>query len=174
MCLECDGFSHEEVMRGLDLKIRTYGWALVQVEDGSSSFAYTIGLVENYGHPKLIAVDVKPELQHALIKPLVDGIIERGRPPAGLLALGGLRCVEVHADNLVSEFFGSWANRYGHLPRPGQALQVVLPDEVYCECHAHAVRRLDLPGPLTAAPTHRPNRAERRRHGRNGPGGRAA
>ena len=161
-------------MRGLDLKIRTYGWALVQVEEGSSSFAYTIGLVENYGHPELIAVDVDPLFQHALIKPLVDGIVARGRLPNDLLTLGGLRCVEVHADHLVSEFFGGWANRYGHLPRPGQALQVLLPHEAYCDCHANAVRRLDLPGPLPAAPKYQPNRAERRRRNHRGPGGRAA
>lgn len=174
MCLECDGFSHEEVMRGLDLKIRTYGWALVQVDEGSSSFAYTNGLVESYGHPELIVVDIDPVYQHALIKPLVDGIAASGRLPANLLAARGLRCVEVHADHLVSELFGQWANRYGHLPRPGQALQVVLPPEAYCECHAHAVRQLDRPGALPPVVMQRPNRAERRRRGHRGPGGRAA
>jgi hypothetical protein len=103
-----------------------------------------------------------------LIKPLVDGIVARGRLPIDLLTLSGLRCVEVHADHLVSEFFGGWANRYGHLPRPGQALQVLLPHEAYCDCHANAVRRLDLPGPLPAAPKYQPNRAERRRRNHRG------
>ncbi|HNJ96772.1 MAG TPA: DUF4262 domain-containing protein [Ilumatobacteraceae bacterium] len=174
MCLECDGFSHEQVMRGLDLKIRTYGWALTQVDEGPSAFSYTIGLVESYGHPELIALDFDAKHHHPLISWLVDDIVEHGRITEARLALGGLRCVEVHPDHLVSDFFGGWANRYGHLPRPGQAMQVLLPDEAYCECHAHAVRRLDRPGPLPPALGHRANRAQRRAAGRRGPGGRAA
>ena len=79
MCLECDGFSHEQVMRGLDLKIRTYGWALTQVDEGPSAFSYTIGLVESYGHPELIALDFDAKHHHPLISWLVDDIVEHGR-----------------------------------------------------------------------------------------------
>ena len=78
MCLQCDGYSHEEAMRALDLMIRTYGWALQQVNDVSTSWCYTVGLVENYQHPELVLMDVDPDVQGSLMTQLVEGITTCG------------------------------------------------------------------------------------------------
>ena len=51
MCLQCDGYSHEQSMLELDLLIQVHGWALVQVEGDVTSWSYTVGLTENYGIP---------------------------------------------------------------------------------------------------------------------------
>lgn len=171
MCLECDGYSHEEAMQALDLQIRVHGWALVQVVDESTAWCYTIGLAENYGHPELVLFDVSTEIQHQLMTHLVDLVTSQGELPAARLAALGLRCGEVHEDHLSGDLFGMWANRYGALPRPGDMVHVRLPPEAYCACHGSAARRLDLSGPLPSPPAAHTqlNRAERRRRGRRGP-----
>ncbi|MFM2077071.1 MAG: hypothetical protein RJA49_961, partial [Actinomycetota bacterium] len=152
MCLECDGYSHEAAMQDLDLRIRVNGWTLIQVEDGHTSFCYTVGLVENYDHPELVMMDLAVELQPRYIAPLVHGITTRGRLPNQLLRAMGAQCLEVHDDHLRGDLFGRWFSRYGRCPQPGEVLQVLLPDEAYCECHGPSVRRLDGPGPTPRAP----------------------
>ncbi|HQY85205.1 MAG TPA: DUF4262 domain-containing protein [Ilumatobacteraceae bacterium] len=167
MCLQCDGYSHESAMQALSLTISIHGWAVVQVGDDDSAFSYTIGLVERFGHPELIVVDVDRRYQHRLINELAQGIAASGRPALDRPSTRGVRCVEVHANHLHADYFGAWASRYGTLPQPGQVLQVLLPNSAYCECHAPAVRRLDRPDPTPAAPAPL-NRAERRRRARPG------
>lgn len=161
MCLQCDGYSYETVMQAFDLKVKIYGWAVVQVEDGDRSFSYTMGLVENFGHPELIVLDFEIDQQLGLLNEVAKGIAANGKPALDQPSTRGVRCVEVHRNHLHGDYFGTWANRYGALPRPGQVLQVVLPDGAYCECHQHTVRRLDQPD---STPFAQPfmNRAQRR------------
>ncbi len=161
MCLQCDGYSHETVMQAFDLKVKIYGWAVVQVSDDDLAFSYTIGLVENFGHPELIVLDVDRDIQHGLLNEIAKGIADNGRSALDQPSTQGVRCVEVHKNHLHGDYFGMWANRYGALPRPGQVLQVLLPESAYCECHAHSVRRLDRP---ESTPPVQPtlNRAQRR------------
>lgn len=162
MCLECDGYSHEAAMQALDLQIQIHGWAVLQVGDDEHTFSYTVGLVENFGHPELIVVDFEPRYQQGLLNQLAQGIAATGRLVLDQPATKGVRCVEVHRNHLHGDYFGKWADRYGGLPRPGQVLQVRLPDSAYCECHARAVRRLDRPD-ATPFVLPRLNRAQRRR-----------
>ena len=165
MCLECDGYSHEEAMQVLDLQITIYGWALMQVEGDGEAFCYTIGLLEHYGHPELTLLDVDTPYQREHIDCLVEGIVAQGELPATLMHSRGMECVEVHAHHLSGDLFGTWASRYGRFPRPGEMLQVLPGPGTFCECHTPAMRRLDRPGPLR--PVWRaPNRAERRRRDR--------
>jgi hypothetical protein len=167
MCLECDGYSHEEVMQALDLRIRVHGWALVQVADAGTAWCYTVGLAENHGHPELVLFDISTDIQHQLMTHLVGVISAHGELPEARLTELGLSCGDVHEDHLRGDLFGTWANRYGEFPRPGDMIQIHLPAEAYCTCHATSVRRLDQPGPLP--PLHAPpNRAERRRRGHRG------
>lgn len=167
MCIECDGYSHEEVMQVLDLQIKIHGWAVVQVGDDDNVFSYTIGLVENFGHPELIVVDVDRRYQQGLINELAEGIAANGRPALDRPSTRGVRCVGVHPNHLHADYFGTWVSRYGELPQPGQVLQVLLPARFYCTCHASAVRRLDRADPTPpVGPT--PNRAQRRRRPRPG------
>lgn len=163
MCLQCDGCSHEEAMRALDLQVKVHGWSVVQVGDEHAAFSYTVGLVENFGHPDLIVLDVDRAYQYALINEIAKGIATTGRPALDRPLTEGVRCREVHTNHLTSEYFAMWATRYGGLPRPGQMMQVVLPDRAFCACHKHAVRRLDRP---YSTPTVQLNRAQRRSRGR--------
>jgi hypothetical protein len=165
MCLECDGYSHEEAMQALDLRIRVNGWALVQVKGDDTAWCYTVGLVENYDHPELALLDVELDYQSKLMTALVEGVVARGELSPLLLLAERLRCVEVHPDHLRGELFGTWANRYGDFPEPGEMVQILLPDDAYCEYHVWAVRRLDRPGPLPPV-LRAPNRSERRRRDR--------
>lgn len=168
MCLQCDGYSYEEAMQALDLRIRVHGWVLQQVvdDDAGITWSYTIGLVENYGHPELAMLDVKASEQNRVLRLLVDGIVRHGAISDAMVTLERLEVVDVHLDHLQSELFGTWGNRYGFLPPPGSFRQVLLPSSAFCACHADAVTRLDKPGPLPpryASQERRPNRAERRR-----------
>lgn len=159
-------------MQALDLQIRVHGWALVQVRDDHDGtvWSYTVGLVEHFGHPELTMIDVDLEHQAHVITSLADGIAASGQLPANVVHADGLQLVEVHPDHVQSDLFGTWANLYGSYPEPGMMLQVVLPDESFCECHAGAGRRLDQGGPLppNPFPQRRPNRAERRSRNRRG------
>jgi hypothetical protein len=167
MCLECDGYSHEEAMQALDLQIRVHGWALVQVQDDTTSWSYTVGLVEHYGHPELSLIDVDYEYAARLMHELVAGITTRGAMSPWPIRREGLQCIEVHPDHLRGDLFGTWSNRYGRLMKPGEMIQVLLPAGAYCEFHATVARRLDVPGATPSAPR-TPNRGERRRRARRG------
>lgn len=167
MCLECDGYSHEQAMQALDLQIRVRGWALVQVKDESTTWCYTVGLLEHYDHPELALIDVDLEIGSKLMTELVEGVTTRGVVSSWLLRREGLRCVEVHPDHLRGDLFGTWSNLYGSLMQRGDMLQVLLADDAYCECHVHLARRLDVSG-STPSPPRSPNREERRRRARRG------
>jgi hypothetical protein len=149
-------------MQAFDLQIRVHGWTLVQVAGEYESWCYTIGLVEHYHHPELVLIDVRSDVQHSVIKPLVELIVQHGELPPEPLAAEGLSCAPVHDDHLAGGLFAVWVEHYRRFPRAGDFIQVCLPADAYCECHAPSVRRLDVPGPLPAAPG-LPNRAARRR-----------
>ncbi len=158
MCLQCDGYSYEQSMLELDLLIQVHGWALVQVEGDVTSWSYTVGLTENYGHPELAMTTVRLELQSAVIHRLVDDIVETGHLDLDLVAERELELVEVHPTYFIQEWFGTWSNHYERPPAPGGFLQIVPPASWFCDSHASATPRLDRPG-------HTPdgNRATRRR-----------
>jgi hypothetical protein len=167
MCLECDGYSFEEAMQALDLQITVHGWALMQVEGDGEAWSYTIGLLENFGHPELTVLDMELGYQRGYINTLVDDIVESGEiSPLTIMELG-VECVEVHPEHLRSDLFGKWAARHNRYPTAGEYLQVVPPKSAFCECHANMITRLDRPGTRRAPQVSRPpNRAERRRKGR--------
>ena len=167
MCLECDGYSHDAALHALDLRIRVHGWTLLQVGDESSAFTYTVGLLESYGHPELIILDVKRGLQVELLTRLASSIATTGRMSDVVTTLERLRFVEVHSSQMQPNHFAMWAERYGHLPAAGDVLQVLLPDDAFCGQHVGAVTRLDRPR-LTPSPFGHPNRAQRRQRKRRG------
>ena len=103
-------------MLELDLLIQVHGWALVQVEGDVTSWSYTVGLTENYGHPELAMTTVRLELQSAVIHRLVEGIVETGHLDLDLVAERDLELVEVHPTRFVQEWFGTWSNRYERPP----------------------------------------------------------
>jgi hypothetical protein len=144
MCLQCDGYSFEQAMLAVDLKIRTYGWQLTQVTD-TSPWSYTIGLPESYGHPELMMIGVGLDTQSAVIRKLVSMVETTGRIDTEEVEAHGLTLVEVHRSHLRGDWFGTWSNHYGHLPPAGTFLQIVPPPEWFCECHTYSTPRLDRP-----------------------------
>ena len=160
MCLECDGYTFEQSMLSLDLTIRTYGWQLTQVTDSAMPGSYTIGLGESYDHPELVMVGVELDTQSAIIRKIVSMVETTGRIDTDDVESHGLTLVEVHRDHLHDHWFGTWSNRYGHLPPDGTFLQIVPPPEWFCSCHQTSWPRFDRPGRWRGPG----NRAERRRH----------
>lgn len=165
MCLECDGYSFEQVMLDLDLTIRTFGWQLTQVSDpapiSTLPWSYTIGLGESYDHAELMMIGVELGTQSMVIRRVVAMIEERGQIDHDELARLGLSLVEVHRNHLRDHWFGTWSRRYGEPPPDGTFLQIVPPSDWFCECHQHSVPRFDRPAPIRFG-----NRAERRRQRR--------
>jgi hypothetical protein len=143
MCLQCDGYSFEDVMRMTDLHIRVYGYSLVQVEE-AEPWCYTIGLTESFGHPELVACGLKMEAEVELIR-TVAGMVIHDRLDDGRLAALDMRLVTVHHTNLTGDMFGTWMNFYGDELEPGSFMQVLPPRSWLCECHRDAVVRLDRP-----------------------------
>lgn len=146
MCLECDGYSHEQAMQALDLQIQVHGWAVVQVQaDGPGwGWCYTIGLVEHFGHPELCIVDVDLQVGARTLNHLATQATNR-RLPLAQLRLPGVSIHEVHANHLWSDLFGKWSQRYEQPLMPGQMVQVVLREGVRSGHHAPLARRLDRP-----------------------------
>lgn len=68
MCMLCEGASAQDVLDGFRSRIAEFGFTMVSVGGGSSSWTYTIGLLENFGHPELVVTGLCPKM----IK-LIDG-----------------------------------------------------------------------------------------------------
>jgi len=94
-------------MQALDPQIRVHGWALVQVKDESTTWCYTVGLLEHFDHPELALIDVDLEFGSRLMTELVEGVTTRGVVSPWLLRREGLRCIEVHPDHLRGDLFGT-------------------------------------------------------------------
>ena len=134
-------------MLALDLTIRTYGWQLTQITD-ANPWSYTIGLTESYGHPELMIAGLTLGRQSTVIRRIVDPIERTGRIDAAELADVGITLVEVHPHHLRGDWFGTWSNRYGNAPPDGTFLQIVPPEEWFCDCHRHSVPRFDRAAPI--------------------------
>jgi hypothetical protein len=157
MCLQCDGYSFEDVMRATDLDIRTHGWHHVLVED-DKPWSYTIGLRESYHHPELVVVDLDRPSQIELVQWACRSIEECGSIDDIEARFLGIEIATVHDVHLASnEWFGSWHSFYGEQPPSGSFLQLFPPPSWECACHRGASRRLDRADGRPAG-----NRAQRR------------
>ena len=127
MCFKCDGYTDEQLDRGLKLRILIHGWAVQGVEpatpDGpSGGWAYTIGATENCGVPELIITDTNwDEAQHVL-----NWAISRLRDGDTLddLIEDEVLWGPVHDAHLPSHLFNIYADHYRRLPDPGQFIQL--------------------------------------------------
>ncbi len=143
MCLECDGYSFEQVMQAIDLDVRAYGWHHVLVDE-PRPWSYTIGLRESYGHPELAMVDVELSAQVALIRWACESIEDCGAIDEYERAALGVEIVTVDDAHLRSgDWFGTWHNFYGEPPPSGSFLQILPPPSCECEVHRGQSRRLD-------------------------------
>lgn len=173
MCAICEGWTEEELLADLHKKKTLYGFTMSGVE-GPTGWAYTIGLTEAADHPELILVGVDDEVTEAVLSIVACRILDGERfEPGDEVIIGGhrFRVGAVHPNRWADDTFNLWHDYYdvyGDRPEPA-AVQLLPPPTMFCKCHANSAERhrLDLPVRLVSAG---PNRAERRRAKRRGPG----
>lgn len=85
MCLECDGWTHEEVLDKIRDDIGEWGWSVVAVEGdgGEPPFAYTVGLTRFHGHPELLVSGLDQRPAAVLLNGLADEVAAGRRFAAG-------------------------------------------------------------------------------------------
>jgi hypothetical protein len=138
----------------MDGYVRAGQWFLQAVEPSphSRSWLYTVGLVENFGHPELVVTDCEPIAAAGLVNEIA-GRISRGAhvAPGGALDLDGY-LVEfgvVHESYLAHGLCASWHGFYdwrGAPPGRLRVLQVIQPLTEWCD-HCDRERRcLSIPG----------------------------
>jgi hypothetical protein len=137
MCIICDGHTHDDHLRSIELHIAIYGWSISGVEPGpdapagpaplGTTWAYTIGLQEGFGMPELIVMDTK----FASAQRLLNLLAERLTSGATLDEIDAEFDVDhgpVHAEHLFrSDLVNTWSAFYGRPPAPGTFVQVVPP-----------------------------------------------
>ena len=144
MCLRCDGYSEDDVLRAIDLNVRVHGFHICAVED-ARPWTYTIGVLQTTGHPDLVVTDIESRQAGRLLWWIYERIDESGRLDAAELTENGIRIVPVHRAQPHDELFGTWIQHYGRDPQIGEILQVLPPPEWTCPTHRHAMTRLDRP-----------------------------
>ncbi|MGP9649863.1 DUF4262 domain-containing protein [Glutamicibacter sp. AOP38-B1-38] len=79
MCLQCDGFSNEEVELQITNTIRMYGNAVQFIEnpDPTKTFGYTVGLTA-HGHPEFLVRGLDMVTTCELLNPLAQRVITTG------------------------------------------------------------------------------------------------
>lgn len=121
MCMMCNGATFDEVLFEIHGLIERFGWAVIPVEhELSSSWAYTIGLVE-VNHPELTVGGMQTERAAGLLNHLAlliqDGRRFRNRDEVSVGA-GRFRFASVPLRHLESGRFAFWVNYYGALGPP--------------------------------------------------------
>jgi hypothetical protein len=133
MCFMCDGGTMQEWCDDTARRIHEYGFTLMCVDGRRSSWTYTIGLVETFGHPELVITelsDYAPEILTHLVHDVRRGErFEVGAPDASVHGIP-LRVGAVHPTQWIHGRFNMWEEYYGHR---GDALQ--LPALVASDVH---------------------------------------
>lgn len=164
MCEMCNGASAEDVIESLHQRVVHDGFTLLGV-GGPVSWVYTIGLAR-LGHPELVVAGAKMPIATELIEILGERVIDGVRLRSDTIvevdgetyALGA-----VHPSRIAAGLCAMWFQHESAYPGSTelQVLQVHIPDEHFCACHAGTQPRLDLPGGALGPP-----RRERRRRTR--------
>lgn len=127
MCKICEGQTHEQSARWLELTILTHGWAVMGVEPDdptqpAGSWLYTIGATESYGLPELIITDRPPDEAHHVLNWAVETLRDGGTLDD--LVADHIDWVPVHDVHLHTDLFNQHFNHYGRWPRPGGVIQL--------------------------------------------------
>ena len=167
----CEGFDAEDVLALDAAGIQEYGFIVVGVSDDSDDvlpWAYTVGMLEETGHPELIMAGPQVESAAALLNEMGRQVLEGARFSVGdtfRSRTGLARVGAVHPVQYELSTFATWhgLRAHGHLEGDTlEALQVFAPTGWFCECHAYIEPMLDDPGARVGLPLPRPNRAARR------------
>lgn len=151
MCRMCEGISREQLLDEARCHIIQHGWFLQGIVPGpdgdGTTWVYTVGLLENFGHPELVVTDISYEDGGALLNELGElvrrghDLRELGRSHTGLAAIR-----EVHPRQFEHDLVNTYIDLQGRMPLAGDYLQVV-PDR-YCSCHRHLLTDLSDPDQL--------------------------
>lgn len=142
MCKICDGQTPDEFDADFDRIIRDHGWGLMSVEadERSLGWVYTVGLIERFDHPELVTVNLEPEMAAVVLNDLGEAVraghrLAPGSVPAGTGVF--VELFEVHPRQIEHGVFATWVDRFAWMPEPPVfgALEVVLPDDAYCDDH---------------------------------------
>lgn len=131
MCIKCDGYSDEEIMRGIDLTIQVYGFyiqGVVQDPDGPGNWSYTIGLTD-FGLPELVLADVPFDDAMQRLNEIGPRVIA-GEPLASVLTDLDYTLGPVHYDHLNGDLIVVWVDYYlemrvGNMPTSAEFLQLI-------------------------------------------------
>lgn len=177
MCLECDGWTDDEIYDHYDELIATYGWMVQHIGGGAIDeppWSYTIGLSAGFDHPELVVVGLSPERAIGILNDLSRRVANGGLFVPGSLAenaAGTLEVVfaEVHPLQWETPVFTMWRHYYGSRGRaPDQrALQVVLPVEMVGPRARRWQPCLDDPDVVIGGDPDRPRRHPRHQHRRS-------
>ena len=143
MCWRCDGYSEKQVHDATEMQILVHGWSVAAVE-ATRPWCYSIGVLERFGHPELVVMDIQTKAGQALIN-FVGALVRDGDGIADqkVLKQERIRLVTVHERHVRSELFAMWSDYYGESPKRGDFVQILPPPQMLCPCHRHAYRRLD-------------------------------
>lgn len=178
MCFMCDGGTAAEYYALIDRCIDGGVW-FVQGVESDPPWAYTIGLVELFGHPELVMVGGGWEGARAVLNRVGERIGRGERVDWGSTMLeledGTQLCfVPVARELYESEWFAGWWHYYGSkpwAPPAFAAMQVLLVDESWpndSDPHSSArvSERLDRPPRRVRRAAHRGGNHLRGRHRR--------
>ena len=160
----CEGASRDQLLEEARCHVIHHGWFLQGVlpEPGrkGGGWVYTVGLLQNFGHPELIVTDIEYEVGGALLNELGEKVrsgIDLRTLPADFLGLAHIR--QVHPDHFDHDLVNTYFDLQRRSPDPGDYLQVV-PANAYCECCRDKITDLSDPSQLPEGP--KLNRAQRR------------
>jgi hypothetical protein len=122
----------DELLVNTSLNIEKFGLQVIKVEASSylPSFAYSIGLWQNYKHPELICFGLSIDLMHALINDIAEIIkqgerIDVGKPYSGIIKNSNVEFLTVDPGN-IRDYFAIAIRHYNNDDFP--AIQLVWPD----------------------------------------------
>lgn len=155
--MRCNGATREQIDRQQDVAIRVHGFNRVQVganpgaPPDRATWTYTIGLLENFDHPDLLATQFAPDRQAILTQAVGQTVVDEGQLDPSVLTDLDIELVPVHERHVSGNLVATWVNRYGRKPLQGEFLQIVPGPSWYCGEHSgHAeLRRMDNPKPLS-------------------------
>jgi len=132
--MRCDGYSDDEINRGIELSIITHGWYLLCVGPGAHAggahWAYTIGLDQSFGLPELVATDlVHPQGGRFLEWAATE--LSRGRSLDDL-SVDGVAWRPVHDDHLMTGLVAGWEDYTRESPVMTRFVQLVPPFDAEC------------------------------------------
>lgn len=131
----CDGANEQDLFGQFRARIAQFGFTMVHVGEGSSSWTYTVGLVEGLGHPEFVVTGLNPTAASVVVAGLVERVRAGERyTSASEASYEGvaLRFGAVHRSHWRHGRLAMWEayyDRFGGKPASRSAIQILWPNE---------------------------------------------